>query len=94
MRDLFQKTAILISLVSAQSVLSLYLLDTASMIQQDTSITFQLGIIKHSKPRVKSTYTEFQAYPQDNKLCVVKKLKCFLERTHCLRGEETRLFIP
>lgn len=83
----------LISLVTAQRVQSLHVLDTANMIQQDKNILFQLDIIKQSKPTVKSTFIELNEYPHDDKICVVKTVRCYLERTASLRGKETKLFI-
>lgn len=93
LKALSQKTAMLILLVTAQRVQSLHMLDTANMMEMENSITFQIGLIKQSKPTTKSTVIELHEYPQDEKICVVRTLKCYLKRTACLRGEETKVFI-
>ena len=63
------------------------------MVQQDRNVVFSLGIIKQSRPSVKSRVIELHEYPKDEKLCVVKTIACFLERTAQLRGLETKFFI-
>ena len=93
LKDLSLKTVTLMALVSAERVQSLHSLNTVNMVQHDKSITFPLGIIKQSRPSVKSKVIELHEYPKDEKLCVVKTINCYIDRTAHLRGDETKLFI-
>lgn len=93
LKDLTLKTVMLISLVSAQRVQSIHMLDTANMIELEDTITFQMGLLKQSRPTAKSMFLEFHKYPEDENLCVVRTLTCYLRRTSCLRGQDTKVFI-
>lgn len=46
LKDLTLKTVMLVALVTAQRVQSLYLLDTTNMASEEDKIVFQLGLIK------------------------------------------------
>ena len=64
------------------------------MSQTETSCTFvitQNG--KQSKPGIKQPVIKLEAYPIDDRLCVVTLLKEYLSRTAWLRGKHSQLFI-
>jgi site-specific recombinase XerD len=59
----------------------------------ENSYSFQLSEhLKQSRPGVKNPVVRLSAF-EDNKICVVTKLKEYLKRTVVLRGTESQLFI-
>lgn len=94
LKDLTLKTAMLVSLVSAQRGQTIHYLNLNDMISSETSITFALSRpLKQSKPGVKPMVVQFTSYPADPRICVVTILKMYLARTRCKRGDHKQLFI-
>ena len=94
LKDLTLKTAMLVSLVSAQRGQTIHYLNLDDMISSETSITFALSRpLKQSKPGVKPMVVQFTSYPADPRICVVTILKMYLARTRCKRGDHKQLFI-
>ena len=94
LKTLTLKLAMLIALVSAQRGQSLHMLDIQFMKERDSFFEFALPEhIKQSRPGYKVPSVLLQAFPADQSLCVFTHLKDYLQRTKCLRGTETKLFI-
>lgn len=93
LKELSLKTTTLVALVSAQRVQSLHKLDLDCMTKEVDRITFQLNLLKQSRPSIKSPVLELCAYPENPKVCVVKTLSHYLERTQLFREQETKLFL-
>lgn len=84
----------LVSLVSGQRGQSIQLLDINCMSQTDTTCTFVITQnVKQSRPGTKQPVIMLEAYPIDERLCVVTLLKEYLGRTTSLRGKHSQLFI-
>jgi len=84
----------LISLITAQRCQTLHFLNIKDMTFKKNSVCFQIqNLLKQSRPGNYGTTIDLEAYPPDRRLCVVKLLKCYLDRTAHLRGNETQLFI-
>ena len=81
LKELSLKTATLVALVAAQRVQSLHKLDLDCMTQENDRITFKFDLLKKSRPSVKSPTMALCAYPENPKICVVKTLAHYLERT-------------
>ena len=93
LKELSFKTTTLVALVSAQRVQSLHKLDLDCMTQENDRITFKFDLLKQSRPSVKSPIMELCAYPENSKICVVKTLSHYLERTQLFREQESKLFL-
>ena len=93
LKELSLKTTTLVALVTAQRVQSLHKLDLDCMTQENDRITFEFDLLKQSRPSVKSPIMELCAYPENPKICVVKTLSHYLERTQSFREQETKLFL-
>ena len=94
LRELTLKLVMLVSLVSGQRGQSIQLLDINCMSQTETSCTFVITQnVKQSKPGIKQPVIKLEAYPIDDRLCVVTLLKEYLSRTAWLRGKHSQLFI-
>ena len=68
-------------------------LDLDCMTQENDRITFKFDLLKQSRPSVKSPIMELCAYPENPKICVVKTLSHYLERTQLFREQESKLFL-
>ena len=78
MREVFKlKSCMLILLLSAQRVQTLYLLRTDNLA---------------CKKVVQDSVTHLKEYPLNKRLCVVQTLMLYLTKTGSLRGEEKCLF--
>ena len=93
LKELSFKTTTLVALVSAQRVQSLHKLDLDCMTQENDRIAFKFDLLKQSRPSVKSPIMELCAYPENPKICVVKTLSHYLERTQLFREQESKLFL-
>lgn len=94
LRELTLKLVMLVSLVSGQRAQSIQLLDINCMSQTETSCTFVITQnVKQSKPGIKQPVIKLEAYPIDDRLCVVTLLKEYLSRTAWLRRKHSQLFI-
>ena len=56
-------------------------------------MAFKFDLLKQSRPSVKSPNMELCAYSENPKLCVVKTLSHYLERTQSFREQETKVFL-
>lgn len=83
------KTTTLVALVSAQRVQPLHKLYLDCMTQENDRIRPKFNLLKQSRPPVKSPIMELCAYPENPKICVVKTLSHYLERTQSFREQET-----
>ena len=92
LKELSLKATTLVALVSAQRVQSLQKLDLDCMTQENDKITFKFNLLKQIRSSVKSPIMELCAYPENSKICVVKTLSHYLERTQLFREQETKLF--
>ena len=78
---LFQKLSILLLLLGAQSVNTIFCFHVDEMTINDISITFAPShVLKHSSKSNKLNVFTYRSYPQDVRLCVVDCLKVYLDR--------------
>ena len=91
--DLTLRTVTLLALVSAQRGQSLHLLDIDCMSVAEDRYTFHLvGDFKQSRKGYETLNIVLPAFHDDTRLCIVKTLDVYLERTKPLRLS-SRLFI-
>lgn len=83
------KTTTLVVLVSRQRVQPLQKLYLDCTTQENDRIRLKFTLLKQSRPPVKSPIMELCAYPENPKICVVKTLSHYLERTQSFREQET-----
>lgn len=83
------KTTTLVALVSRQRVQPLHKLYLDCTTQENDRIRLKFTLLKQSRPPVKSPIMELCAYPENPKICVVKTLSHYLERTQSFREQET-----
>ena len=94
LKQLTLKLVMLVSLVSGQRGQSIQLLDINCMSQTETTCSFVITQnVKQSRPGTKQPVIKLEAYPIDERLCVVTLLKEYLSRTASLRGKHSQLFI-
>ena len=93
LKELSFKTTTLVALVSAQRVQSLHKLDLDCMTQENDRMAFKFDLLKQSRTSVKSPIMELCAYSENPKICVVKTLSHYLERTQSFREQETKVFL-
>ncbi|MES9902005.1 MAG: tyrosine-type recombinase/integrase [Sedimenticola sp.] len=91
---LTKKLVMLMALLSAQRVQSLYLLDIASMVKTDDRAVFSISAaVKQTRPGFHMKPMEFTSFPHDKDLCVIDVLGKYLARTAGIRGGCSYLFI-
>ena len=89
--DLSMRTVTLLALVSAQRSQSIHLLDYMS--REKDKISFRLcGDFKQSRIRHDTLEIILPAYQSDLRLCIVRTLGIYLDRTAILR-KSSKLFI-
>ena len=94
LKQLTLKVCMLLALTSAQRVQSLSYLHLDLMQILNNSVTFQfLDLLKQSKPGNTNSSLKIQGYPPDRRLCVLRYLRQYIERTRDIRGTERYLFI-
>ena len=93
LKDLTLKTVVIIALDTAARGQTLHQLDLDSMVTGKSSYTFQVGIIKQSRPGYTTPLIKLKAYAVDRRICVVTVLNEYIRRTHLLRGDNSKLFI-
>lgn len=92
--QLSRKLAILMLLLTGQRGQTLHLLDTRNMTVSESRVVFRIGDpLKTSRPGDHLSELSFNAYPHDEKLCVVATIVNYLSRTKSIRGEITGFFI-
>lgn len=94
LRDLTLKVCMLMALVSAQRVQTLHILKTNKMTLKGGFVVFHLDEhLKQSKPGNTNFKFKLEAYPPDRRLCIVKYVKHYVQRTGPLRGNENSFFV-
>lgn len=88
--DLSMKLCMLIALVSANRGQAIHQLDTSNMVLGDAKVAFNFDKVqKHSKPGRTVQPLVLHAFPGNSKLCVLKTLRAYLERTQPFRQHST-----
>ena len=88
------KTVTLLTLLSAQRIQTVHLLDIRNMSITDSIGKVSIGDkLKQTRPGYHLHDLEFPAYSPDQQLCPVSVVKQYLTRTKPLPGEITNLFI-
>lgn len=94
LKDLTQKLTMLIALVSAQRIQTFHLFHLDNIVFANDSATISISdLLKHSKPGRIGHQVQLKAYAQDKRLCVVRYLKKYIERTQSIRGTERFLLL-
>ena len=94
LKDLTQKLAMLVALVSAQRIQTFHLIHLDNITFAHESATVSIcDLLKHSKPGRVGHSVQLKAYAKDKRLCVVRYLKKYIERTQSIRGTEKFLFL-
>ena len=94
LKELTLKLVTLLTILSGQRCQTIHFLDIKFMEVAESSVTFCVDkLVRHSKPGAHVSKLEFAAYPLDNKLCVARCMKEYLQHTKQTRGEQTQLFI-
>ena len=88
------KLTVLILLVSAQRVQTLFHLDLSLLVRSSSSFTFSIGtLLKQSRPGFSNPTIRLKAYAPDRRLCVFTYLREYLQRTETLRKNENALLL-
>ena len=94
MKNLTLKVVMLMALLSGQRRQTLHSLRIDLMrLSADKCIFTITSLLKTSRPGKHLSFIEFQAYAPDIRLCVVRHLEHYVNRTSHLRGDETQLLI-
>jgi hypothetical protein len=94
LKDLTLKLVMLIAIITASRVQSLYLLTLNGLEKNFHSYTiFFDGLLKQNRPSWSQNCIELFAYPPDRRLCVTFVLKEYLKQTAALRKDCKKLFI-
>jgi site-specific recombinase XerD len=94
MKDLSQRVAFLLALLSGQRCQTIGELSIDNMIMEEAKITFLIADkLKHSRPGVHQQPLVFMAYVADQKLCILTYLQEYLKRTSPVRGDNKQLLI-
>ena len=90
--DLSRKLVMLLALTTGQRLQTLFLLDIRNITCDEDFVKLRIGdLLKQSKPNNHLSEIYIKSYP-DHKICVVKTLKSYIQRTDNLRTESC-LFI-
>ena len=93
LKDLTLKLAMLLLLVSSQRGQTILALNLEGLIV-DTSITFKMKtLLKHNRLGDRLQTLEFRPYPRCKRLCVVRTIQHYIEKTQELRKGEKQLLI-
>ena len=93
--ELTHKLCMLLALTSAQRAQTLFYIHIDGLVWKDNSVEIHVSdLVKQNKTsdRVGST-TTIEEYPSEKRLCVVRYLKKYIERTKVMRDTERHLFI-
>lgn len=94
LKQLSLKLCFLIAVTTAQRIQTLDLLQVDQLNFQDDSASFMIfKLVKQSRPGHSGMEVTLKAYPSDVRLCVLKTLQVYLQKTSVLRGREQALFI-
>ena len=91
---LTQKVCMLLALLSAQRVQTIYYLTLDNTrISKDQVDIAVVDLLKHSRPGKVGVKLSLKAYPDDRRLCIVHYLREYIKRTQTVRGTEKGLFV-
>ena len=94
LRLLTQKLTMLLLLLSGQRQQTIHLLDVRNMSLTYSRASFRIGdVVKQTRPGHHVAELVFRAYAPDRRLCVITVLKCYLQRTLCVRGTTKQLLL-
>ena len=84
----------LLALLTAQRVQTLELMSLDNMMLTKHKVTVHIAdLIKQSRPGQHLAYIKLKAYAPDRKLCIVKLLNEYVDRTKSIRKHERKLLI-
>ncbi len=93
LKQLSQKLVMLIALLSGQRTQTLAVIDIDCIRWKDDGcLVYISSPLKHTRPGVHQEPIKLSPYT-DQRLCVIKTLCAYLQKTKLCRGSETRLFI-
>ena len=88
------KVIMLLALLSGQRSQTLHFIDLQNIEFRQNSLVIRIGdLVKQSRPGYHMSEMSIPEYSQDNRLCPIVTLKCYMERTKNIRGKTTKLFI-
>ena len=88
LKDLSLKLVMLMAMTQAARIQTLHLLLLVNIAFGEETVSVLLGDnIKQCRPKFNVRNIVFKAYPQDYRLCVVRTMKEYIERTERLRTE-------
>ena len=92
--ELTRKLFTLMALAKAQRLQSIHLIRVDCIFKDNAGIKIEIiDKIKQSKPGMENSVLSFEPNRTDNKLCVVKTLKDYLDRTRDRRKGKNKLFL-
>ncbi|XP_045158583.2 uncharacterized protein LOC123524443 [Mercenaria mercenaria] len=92
-QELGTRLATLLALTTGQRTQTLFFMDLKNIVLTDTDVKIRIGDpLKQSKVNCHLGEIYIEAYP-DEKLCVVKTLKEYVQRTEQKREDTTKVFI-
>ncbi|MES9881023.1 MAG: tyrosine-type recombinase/integrase [Sedimenticola sp.] len=92
--QLSSKLCILFLLLSAQRCQTLHLIRLEDISFSRESLTIKAAhLLKQSRPGRHVADMVFTSYTKNDKLCLVKTMRAYMDRTRRLRGTESRLLI-
>ena len=100
LKDLTQKTVMLVTLLSGQRCQTVYVLTISGMRNTNDAVHFEITklqepitLLKTSKPGKHQGHLEFRPYPVDRRLCVVTCLKQYVKLTEPVRAGHDSLWL-
>ena len=94
LKTLTYKVTMLLTLLSGQRVQTIHLLDISTMKINNSSCTFVITEkVKQTRPGKHIEPLKFTAYAPDKRLCVIKYLQEYLNRTSIHRGDNNQLLL-
>lgn len=93
LKQMTLKLCALLSLLTAQRLQSIHLIDKRNILFSKSVVKIRIGdLVKQSKPGKHLSEIVLNSYVNKD-LCIVTCLKMYLQMTEHLRGQESRLFI-
>ena len=91
-KDITLKVVTLLMILSASRVHCIQGFSIKAMQKNDNEITFYPTVLlKHSRPHFRGEPITYRAYPENDKLCVIKALSVYLERRSSLTDSDVLL---
>ena len=92
--NLSRKLVTLLLLLSGQRGQTMTVLDIRNISISKSKVSLRIGeLLKTSRPNFHQQELSFVGYAPDRRLCIIKVLNEYIDRTEPLRGSVTRLFI-